>query len=231
MNARTMPGCYSIGEEIANSLTHALGIILSITGMVVLMLSSSGSGNIWRIVSCAVFGIALILLYSASTLYHAVTESNTKSFMRILDHSAIFVLIAATYTPFTLVNLQGALGLVSFWRHLGTGPFGDFVSDHLTSSIGWYFSPDLCCHGVGCCCGSETVACGRRSIRHHAPARRRSFLYFRGRFLRPAGAAVPPCHLASFCIGWKHFPLLRRPVLCCTHRSVEASRRHASTIL
>ena len=110
MNARTISGRYSIGEEIANSLTHALGIILSIAGMLFPMLSSSGSGNIWRIFSCAVFGVALILLYTASALYHGVTEPNVKSFMRILDHSAIFVLIAATYTPFTLVNLRGTFG-------------------------------------------------------------------------------------------------------------------------
>jgi hemolysin III len=110
VNARTISGRYSIGEEIANSLTHALGIIFSIAGLVVLMLSSSGSGDIWRIVSCAVFGITLILLYTASTLYHGIQDARVKSFMRILDHSTIFLLIAGSYTPFTLVNLRGPWG-------------------------------------------------------------------------------------------------------------------------
>ena len=186
MNARTIPGRYSIGEEIANSLTHALGIILSITGMVILMLSSIGSGNIWRIVSCAVFGAALILLYTASTLYHAVTDSNIKSFMRILDHSAIFVLIAATYTPFTLVNLRGPWGWSLFGVIWGLALLGILFQTTLLRQWVRYFSPVLCRHGVGCCCGCETIACGCRSIRHHAPSRRRSFLYFRDRFLRPA---------------------------------------------
>jgi hemolysin III len=124
VNARTISGRYSIGEEIANSLTHALGIIFSITGMVVLMLSSSGSGNIWRIVSCAVFGITLILLYTASTVYHGVQESNVKSFMRNLDHSAIFLLIAGTYTPFLLVNLRGPWGWSLFGVIWGLALFG-----------------------------------------------------------------------------------------------------------
>ncbi len=110
MNEGSISARYSIGEEIANSLTHGLGIIFSITGMVVLMVSTSGSGDFWRIVSCAVFGIALILLYTTSTLYHGIQVPNVKSLMRILDHSAIFLLIAGTYTPFTLVNLRGPWG-------------------------------------------------------------------------------------------------------------------------
>jgi hemolysin III len=108
-----------------------LGIIFSITGMVVLMLSSSGSGNIWRIVSCAVFGITLILLYTASTLYHGVQESNVKSFLRILDHSAIFLLIAGTYTPFALVNLRGPWGWSLFGVIWGLALLGIFAQTTL----------------------------------------------------------------------------------------------------
>jgi hemolysin III len=128
-----MSGRYSIGEEIANSLTHALGIIFSITGMVVLMLSSSGSGNIWRIVSCAVFGTTLILLYTASTFYHLVQNSNVKSFLRILDHSAIFLLIAGTYTPFALVNLRGPWGWSLFGIIWGLALLGIFFQTTLLS--------------------------------------------------------------------------------------------------
>jgi hemolysin III len=106
----TIAARYTLGEEIANSLTHGFGIILSITGLVVLMMYTSGSGDMWRIVGCAVFGVALILLYTTSTLYHSIQAANLKSIMRILDHSAIFVLIAGTYTPFTLVNLRGPWG-------------------------------------------------------------------------------------------------------------------------
>jgi hemolysin III len=126
-NARTISGRDSIGEEIANSLTHGLGIIFSITGMVVLMLSSCGSGNIWRIVGCAVFSTTLILLYTASTLYHGVQEAKVKSFMRILDHSTIFLLIAGTYTPFTLVNLRGPWGWSLFGVIWGLALLGILV--------------------------------------------------------------------------------------------------------
>jgi hemolysin III len=131
LNTRTISGRYSVGEEIANSLTHALGIIFSITGMVVLMLSSSGSGNVWRIVSCAVFGVTLILLYTASTLYHAVQKPNVKSFMRIIDHSTIFLLIAGSYTPFTLVNLRGPWGWSLFGVVWGVALLGILVQTTL----------------------------------------------------------------------------------------------------
>jgi len=131
VNARTISGRYSMGEEIANSLTHALGIIFSITGLVILMVSSSDSGNIWRIVSCAVFGTTLILLYTASTLYHGIQESNAKSFMRIIDHSSIFLLIAGTYTPFMLVNLRGPWGWSLFGAIWGLALFGIFVQTAL----------------------------------------------------------------------------------------------------
>ncbi len=217
MNARTISGRYSIGEEIANSLTHALGVIFSITGMVVLMLSSSDSGNFWRIVSCAVFGITLILLYTASTLYHGVQKPKLKSFMRILDHSTIFLLIAGTYTPFTLVNLRGPWGWSLFGVIWGLALLGIYSSDHLTSSMGWYFCRIVRRHGVGCCCGCKTIACGCRSIRHDATARRRSCLYFRDSLLRLAQTAISPCHLAYFCTGRKHLSLLRSPVLCRPH--------------
>lgn len=101
---------YSRGEEIANSITHGLGMVLSIAGLAVLITFASHYGNSWHIVSCAIFGAALILLYAASTLYHAVQQPAAKSILRILDHSAILVLIAGTYTPFTLVSLRGPWG-------------------------------------------------------------------------------------------------------------------------
>lgn len=101
---------YPRGEEIANSLTHGIGTLLAITGMVVLLVFATLYGDTWHIVSCAIFGAALILLYLASTLYHAIQHPGAKSVLRMLDHAAILVLIAGTYTPFTLVNLRGPWG-------------------------------------------------------------------------------------------------------------------------
>jgi hemolysin III len=101
---------FSLGEEIAHSLTHGLGAILSAIGLVVLIAEAVRFGNVWHIVSCAVFGVTLILLYTASTLYHSIPSPRAKRVLRYIDHSAIFLLIAGTYTPFTLVSLNGGWG-------------------------------------------------------------------------------------------------------------------------
>lgn len=102
------------GEEIANSVSHGVGIVLSIAGLVVLVAFSAIEGSAWRIVSCSVFGAALVLTYSASTLYHAVPWGRAKRVFRVLDHAVIYLLIAGTYTPFTLVNLRGPWGWTIF---------------------------------------------------------------------------------------------------------------------
>lgn len=101
---------YSNAEEWANSLTHGLGLLLAITGLVFLVLLASWHGTARHIVSAAIYGTSLVLLYLASTLYHAVTQARAKSILRIFDHAAILLLIAGTYTPFTLISLQGAWG-------------------------------------------------------------------------------------------------------------------------
>lgn len=101
---------YSRAEEVASSLSHALGIILSIAGLAVLAAFAALHGGVSRIVSVSVYGTTLILLFTASTLYHAVPNPRAKSILRLLDHSAIFLLIAGTYTPFTLISLRGAWG-------------------------------------------------------------------------------------------------------------------------
>ncbi|MFO7728248.1 MAG: hemolysin III family protein [Desulfonatronovibrio sp.] len=106
---------YSRKEEIANSITHGLGIVLSVAGLGLMAALSGMLGSVWHIVSCSIYGITLVLLYTASTLYHSVRDPRRKKICRIFDHSAIFLLIAGTYTPFTLVNLRGPWG----WTLLG----------------------------------------------------------------------------------------------------------------
>jgi len=98
------------GEEIANSITHGLGLVLSVAGLVVLVVFAALRGTAWHIVSCAVYGATLVTLYAASTLYHGLRGPRVKRVLKILDHSAIYLLIAGTYTPFTLVTLRGAWG-------------------------------------------------------------------------------------------------------------------------
>ncbi len=97
-------------EELANSLTHGAGLILSIAGFMVLLVLAAVRGSAWRIVSCAVYGSTLICLYTASTLYHGIRSRRLKRVLKICDHSAIYLLIAGTYTPFLLVNLRGSWG-------------------------------------------------------------------------------------------------------------------------
>jgi len=114
MSEISPPSRYKKGEEIANSITHGIGILLAIGGLGVLTAFASLHGTAWHIVGCSIFGAALILLYAASTLYHAIQHPPAKSILRILDHSAILVLIAGTYTPITLVNLRGPWGWTLF---------------------------------------------------------------------------------------------------------------------
>ncbi len=100
----------SVGEEIASSVTHGIGLAASIIVLPILITVAARDGDAWRITSATIFGSSLILLYGASTLYHALPRSRAKRVFRILDHSAIYLLIAGTYTPFLLGPLRGAWG-------------------------------------------------------------------------------------------------------------------------
>lgn len=101
---------YTLREEIASSITHGIGIVLAIAGLAVLVAFAARHGDAWHVVSCSIFGATLILCFTTSTLYHSVQVERIKRLLRTLDHSAIFLLIAGTYTPFLLVNLRGPWG-------------------------------------------------------------------------------------------------------------------------
>ncbi len=101
-------------EEIANSLSHGIGIMLAIAGTVLLVVRSVIHGNAWHIVTYSIFGAGLINLYTASTLFHGAMNVRVKYLLNRFDHSSIYILIAATYTPFSLVGINGAFGWVIF---------------------------------------------------------------------------------------------------------------------
>ena len=103
-------GGYTLGEEIAHSLTHGLGLGLGIVALVILVVTAARSGSPMRTVAASIYGSMLVLLYAASTLYHALPHGRAKRVFSILDHAGIFLLIAGTYTPFTLVTLRGPWG-------------------------------------------------------------------------------------------------------------------------
>lgn len=101
---------YLFFDELVNSITHGIGAVLGIVALVILIVSASLHGTIWHIVSFSIYGASLVILYTASTLFHSARNIRLKYKLNKLDHAAIFLLIAGTYTPFTLVTLRGPWG-------------------------------------------------------------------------------------------------------------------------
>ncbi|MCP3982475.1 MAG: hemolysin III family protein [bacterium] len=112
--ARPTPGLMS--TELANGITHGVGFVLSQAALVVMVALAATRGSARHVVACSIYGATLVILYLASTLYHSVSEPRAKRILRIIDHIAIYLLIAGTYTPFTLITLRGAWG----WSLFGT---------------------------------------------------------------------------------------------------------------
>lgn len=109
---------YSIGEEIANAMTHGIGALLSVAGLTLLVVFAAMGADPWVMVGVTVFGVTMLIMYLASTLYHALPHPDMKRIMRVADHCAIYLLIAGTYTPFLLVHMRGNWGvplLVLMW--------------------------------------------------------------------------------------------------------------------
>lgn len=115
---------FSIAEEIWHAVTHGVGLLLSVAALSILIVAAVQSGGAKGIAGALVFGIALILMYGISTLYHALTAPMAKRILQQLDHSAVYVLIAGTYTPVTLLGVQGAFGWTLFgveWAFAAVG--------------------------------------------------------------------------------------------------------------
>lgn len=140
----------TLGEEIFNSITHGIGTLLAIAGLVVLIVFAVLKGNAWHVVSFTIFGSTLVLLYLSSTLYHSFTREKVKNIFARFDHAAIFLLIAGTYTPFLLTALRGALGWTLFGIIWGVALVGVVIrSIYLTRFrklmvaiyllMGWFF--------------------------------------------------------------------------------------------
>ena len=110
LKARASQRIYTLGEEIAHSITHGIGTGLSIAGLTLLVTLAVLFGDVYQIVSFSIYGFTLVLLYLASTLYHSFQNPSVKRVFKIIDHASIFLLIAGTYTPFLIVGIRGALG-------------------------------------------------------------------------------------------------------------------------
>jgi hemolysin III len=115
---------FTRGEEIANWITHGVGLLLSVAAFVLLLVFASLRGDAWHVASFAVYGLTLMALYAASTIYHALRGEPLKARFKRLDHAAIYLLIAGTYTPFLLTQLRDPLGWTLFiviWALCGGG--------------------------------------------------------------------------------------------------------------
>lgn len=118
------PKRYTLGEEVMNAVTHGLGAILAVAGGTLLLVSSASQRDGYKLGSSIVYGAALTLLYLMSTLYHSITGPRAKEVLRVFDHCSIFLLIAGTYTPFTLVTLREKGGWLLFGAIWGTAAVG-----------------------------------------------------------------------------------------------------------
>ncbi|MCM2301904.1 MAG: hemolysin III family protein [Flavobacteriaceae bacterium] len=139
---------YNPLEEKINVITHAVGIVISIAALVLLVMFASFYGNVWHIVSFSIYGASLIALYTASTIYHSIQDPKWRYRFNIVDHSAIYILIAGTYTPFALVTLNGTVGWVLFGVTWGIAAIGiifkifftgrfDIISTIAYVAMGW----------------------------------------------------------------------------------------------
>ncbi|HSE66939.1 MAG TPA: hemolysin III family protein [Gemmatimonadales bacterium] len=111
-------------EELANVVTHGSGLAASLVGLPPLIWVANAHGDAWQIVACSVFAASLVVLYGASTIYHVLPTSPAKHVLRIIDHVAIYLLIAGSYTPFTLGVLRGAWGWTLFGMVWGMAAVG-----------------------------------------------------------------------------------------------------------
>lgn len=115
---------YTLGEELFNAISHGLGTVLGMVGLVLMLFISVPTGSVKGIISCTVYGLSLIILYTMSTLYHALTHPMAKKVFRIFDHCTIYLLIAGTYTPFSLLTIGGAFGWCLFTFQWGLAILG-----------------------------------------------------------------------------------------------------------
>jgi len=105
---------FTLKEEVWNGITHGIGAALAVAGLTLLVVLAAINGDSWRIVSFSIYGSTLVLLYLASTLYHSIQIPKVKRVLQVMDHAAIYLLIAGSYTPFLLVNMRGTLGWTLF---------------------------------------------------------------------------------------------------------------------
>ena len=125
------------GEELANVITHGVGAALGIAGLAALVVGAARHGDVWRVVSFSIYGSTLVLLYLASVFYHGARSPRAKRLLQFFDHAAIYLLIAGSYTPFTLVSLRGSWGWTIFSLIWGLAIAGILLKVFFLGRLGW----------------------------------------------------------------------------------------------
>lgn len=103
-------GAYPLVAELSNAITHGVSALVALAGLVILVVAAASRGDAWHVVSFSIFGASAVMLYTMSTLYHALTAPKAKRVFKVLDHASIYLLIAGTYTPFALILLRASVG-------------------------------------------------------------------------------------------------------------------------
>ncbi|HCA31141.1 MAG TPA: hemolysin III [Ruminococcaceae bacterium] len=132
---------YTLSEEIGNCLTHGLAAVISVWGII--MLINLTEGRPWETAAVLIYGISMLILFSMSSLYHGITNVRAKKILRSLDHSSIFILIAGTYTPFTLITLRGTVGWILFGIVWSIAIFGILLN---LISVERFKKISMCCY-------------------------------------------------------------------------------------
>ena len=204
-------GEFSVFEEWLHSITHGIGAVLSLVGMVVLLVAASYAAHVdpWKIVSLSLYGTTLVLLYTASTLYHGIPHRRWKQRFQLLDHCDLFTHRRYLHALFTRQYARHyRLGFVC--RRVVAGVGGHCLHTAKASTFFDITCGDLSAHGLDDRAGIRRDGGESFNDRHCPTGRGRNYLHARGDLLRRACDPLQPCDLASICSGWQHLSLL-----CC----------------
>src|SRR5438034_3375081 len=183
---------YTLGEEIANSITSGIASALSVAALVVMVVPAARRGDGWCVAACAIFGASLILSNLSSTLYHAIAPPRAKRVFRVFDHLSIYFLIAGTYMPFVLVSLRGAWGWTLCGIVWGLAALGLAIKLTPLHRVARAVHRVLSRHGLDGAHRDQACPGARATRGRLAAAGRRTLLHGRGHLLRLETAAVQP---------------------------------------
>lgn len=202
---------FSLGEVIANSITHAIGAGLSIAGLVILIIRAANRGDSWHMVSFIIFGISLILLYLASAMYHATFL--VECYFAALGSCRNFFPDSRNLYPISIDQAARPLWVEHFWNCVGVGSFGVDSIIGLYATICQTICMVVCCHGLVCYNAVQSDHSAGWQLELDLLDCWRYLLHVRDHLLPLAQPSLQPCYLARLCYGGQHFPLLFRPTI------------------